>query len=105
MWSLGCVFYELVTGKPLIISESETDHLMKIFKIFGTPNEENFKDLNKCKGFNKTLFPNIIKQDTSEIFRKFHQDELAYDLLKRLLILDPFKRIQAKECLDHPFFN
>eukprot|EP01015_Nassula_variabilis_P033636 TRINITY_DN8128_c0_g1_i2.p1 TRINITY_DN8128_c0_g1~~TRINITY_DN8128_c0_g1_i2.p1 ORF type:complete len:248 (-),score=27.77 TRINITY_DN8128_c0_g1_i2:110-853(-) len=38
MWSVGCVFFELVTKRPFFDGQSEMDQLTKIFKILGTPN-------------------------------------------------------------------
>lgn len=63
IWSIGCVFYEIVSKRPLIISDSETDHLIKIFKIFGIPTLDNFPGLVKCKAINISLFPWIKKYD------------------------------------------
>ena len=33
MWSIGCIFAEMVSGKPLFPGNSESDQLKKIFKI------------------------------------------------------------------------
>ena len=38
MWSIGCIFAEMVTGKPLFPGKSEIDQL-KIYFIIGTPRE------------------------------------------------------------------
>ena len=37
MWSVGCIFAELVTKKALFPGKNEEDQLLKIFKIMGTP--------------------------------------------------------------------
>lgn len=42
MWSLGCIFCELVTKKPLFSGDSEIDQIYRIFRILGTPNETNW---------------------------------------------------------------
>lgn len=40
IWSLGCIFAEMITGDALFRGESEIDQLFKIFQILGTPNEQ-----------------------------------------------------------------
>ena len=39
IWSTGCVFYEMLTGRPLFPAKNEREELIKIFKILGTPSE------------------------------------------------------------------
>ncbi len=105
MWSIGTIFAEMVTGKPLFTGNSENDQLKKIFAIMGTPTEnyasslrelpewgvgENNFEINSPKDF-KELFPNL---DTEGI-----------DLLQKFLQLEPDKRISAEEALKHPFFD
>jgi serine/threonine protein kinase len=42
VWALGCVFYELAHKKPLFSARTEIEQLMKIFKLLGTPHENNW---------------------------------------------------------------
>merc|ERR550539_893899 len=42
IWSVGCIFAEMVNGQPLFPGNSDADQLQKIFKILGTPNETNW---------------------------------------------------------------
>jgi len=42
IWSVGCIFAELVNRKPLFCGQTEEDQLDKIFKIRGTPSEEEW---------------------------------------------------------------
>jgi cell division cycle 2-like protein len=39
MWSVGCIFAELVLGKPIFPGEGEIDQINKIFAALGAPNE------------------------------------------------------------------
>jgi len=48
MWSVGCIFAELVTGKPLFAGSDEEEQLEQIFKVRGSPDPEEWprvKDL------------------------------------------------------------
>ncbi len=47
MWSVGCIFAELLTGKPLFPGKDETDQLDRITKITGSPTERNFPGCTK----------------------------------------------------------
>uniref|UniRef100_A0A8R1DLK9 cyclin-dependent kinase n=2 Tax=Caenorhabditis japonica TaxID=281687 RepID=A0A8R1DLK9_CAEJA len=40
MWSLGCIFAEIASNKPLFPGECEISQLFKIFEIVGTPNNK-----------------------------------------------------------------
>jgi serine/threonine protein kinase len=40
IWSVGCIFAELLNSKPLFPGKSNADQLRKIFKLRGTPSEE-----------------------------------------------------------------
>lgn len=102
MWGLGCIFGEILQRIPILRGESELDQLEKIWELCGTPTDENwpgFRNLPGCKdiSFSPQRF-NCI----SERFKNFNP--LAVDLLKKLLTLDPKKRITAKEALTHDYF-
>ena len=42
IWSVGCIFGEMVNMKPLFAGSSEKDQLKKIFKSIGTPSIEKW---------------------------------------------------------------
>ena len=42
LWSLGCVFAELMLRVPYFAAESELDQLSKIFEALGTPTEKDW---------------------------------------------------------------
>ena len=43
MWSIGCIFAELMLHVDLFQGKSEIDQLSKIFSLFGTPDEKDWK--------------------------------------------------------------
>ena len=47
IWSVGCIFAELVNQKPLFAGASEEDQLDKIFKIRGTPTDEAWPQMKE----------------------------------------------------------
>merc|ERR1712023_159462 len=42
LWSVGCIFGEMASSRPLFPGTSDHDQLMRIFKVLGTPNEESW---------------------------------------------------------------
>ena len=104
MWSIGCIFGEMVTGTIFFKGFSENDQLRKIFEILGTPNEKWYKFYME--------YPGWEKQDLTEVSlpKKWKDvlpnlDDNGIDLISKLLELDPEKRILAPEALEHPFFK
>lgn len=47
MWSVGCIFAEMVTGRPLFPGTSEKDQLIKIFVLLGTPTVEEWPEMGQ----------------------------------------------------------
>ncbi|KAM0682630.1 Cyclin-dependent kinase catalytic subunit [Mitosporidium daphniae] len=102
IWSIGCIFGEMVLQSPLFPGDSEIDELYKIFRILGTPSEESWNGVSTLPEY-KTLFPQWHPQALSKVLPQL--DIYGLDLLSRMLQFDPAKRISAKQALQHPFFN
>jgi len=47
IWSAGCIFAEMASGRPLFPGSSVKDQLLKIFKILGTPTEETWSGVSR----------------------------------------------------------
>ena len=105
MWSIGCIFAEMVTGKPLFAGNTETDQLKKIFQIRGTPNEKYAPQLRELPewGVGDNNFEDYPEKNFKELFTNL--DSEGIDLLQKFLNLEPDKRISAEEALKHPFFD
>ena len=105
MWSIGCIFAEMVNGKPLFTGNTESDQLKKIFEIKGTPNENYASQLKLLPewGVRDNNFENYPEKSFKEIFPNL--DSEGIDLMQKFLQLEPEKRISAEEALKHPFFD
>jgi len=51
LWSMGCIFYEMVHNKPFLIGDSEIDQIFKIFQHCGTPTEEEWQGVESYEYF------------------------------------------------------
>ncbi|XP_062099575.1 cyclin-dependent kinase C-1-like [Humulus lupulus] len=102
MWSVGCIFAELLHGKPILPGKNEPEQLNKIFELCGSPDEINWPDASKIPWYNNFKPSRPMKRRVREIFRHF--DRHALDLLDNLLALDPSKRWTAKQALDAEYF-
>lgn len=104
MWSVGCIFAEMVTKKPLFPGKNEEDQLSKIFKIRGTPNADEWPNVTKLPGYKSDFtVQDKDKEDLSNYVPGLSPDGL--DLLEQMLQLDPNKRYSAREALKHRYFR
>ncbi|KAF9108217.1 Cyclin-dependent kinase catalytic subunit [Mortierella sp. AM989] len=102
MWSVGCIFAEMITRMPLFPGDSEIDELFKIFKIRGTPNERIWPGVQELKDW-KSSFPQWGREPMGNVLPQLSPDGL--DLISQMIEYDPARRISAKRALLHPFFN
>nr|BAA21673.1 cdc2 kinase [Allium cepa] len=102
IWSVGCIFAEMVNQRPLFPGDSEIDELFKIFRIMGTPNEDTWPGVTSLPDF-KSAFPKWPAKDLATIVPKL--DSAGIDLLYKMLHLEPSKRITARKALEHEYFR
>jgi len=102
IWSLGCVFAELLIGQPIFPGESSVDQLVEIIKVLGTPTREEIESMNK--NYTDFKFPSIKAHPWSKIFRS-HTPPEAIDLLTKMLRYTPTSRIGSIDACCHPLFD
>jgi len=102
VWSAGCIIGELLLGEPLFPGDSTMDQMIEIIKKLGTPTQEEILEMNPKAQQQK--FPKIPPKPWSKVF-KTKVDPLVLDLLEKVLMYNPHKRLTAVEALAHPYFE
>ena len=107
MWSIGCIFAELLRGVPIFSGICELDILLDIFCKLGTPTDKHTSKIYKelMPPFWKN-FPKFTQPRINEILKQLGErvDKDCKDLLLKMLDMHPTKRICARDALKHPFF-
>ncbi|KMZ61916.1 hypothetical protein ZOSMA_4G02060 [Zostera marina] len=102
VWSIGCIFAEMVNQQPLFPGDSEIDELFKIFRLLGTPNENIWPGVTSLPDF-KNAFPKWPAKNLATLVPNL--DPLGIDLLSKMLRMEPSKRITARNALEHEYFK
>mmetsp|Transcript_11700 Transcript_11700/g.33109 ORF Transcript_11700/g.33109 Transcript_11700/m.33109 type:complete len:443 (-) Transcript_11700:329-1657(-) len=126
IWAAGCMFAELMTMRPLFQGDEkkqsgnpfQADQVDKIFRLLGRPTEEQCPHLPhlshwadntdnvaepKAEYSRNRLEDYLADQCPNHPFAK--KGSAACDLLQKMLLFCPSKRISAEEALQHEFFQ
>ncbi|XP_067872985.1 cyclin-dependent kinase 11B isoform X6 [Heterodontus francisci] len=104
LWSVGCIFAEFLTQKPLFPGKSEIDQINKIFKELGTPSEKIWPGYNELPAVKKMTFTEYPFNNLRKRFGALLSDQ-GFDLMNKFLTYCPAKRITAEEALKHEYFR
>jgi mitogen-activated protein kinase 1/3 len=104
IWSIGCIFAELLGRQPLFPGDHYLDQIQKIISVLGTPTSDDLGFITNTQAKEFVLkLAKRTKQSYSTLFPK--SNPVALDLLSKLLIFNPRKRYTIEQCISHPYFE
>lgn len=101
MWSVGCIFAEMMVREPYLPGIDKLDQLGKIFYALGTPTEENWPGHTALPDY--VEFTPFVAPPLKMRFSAASAQ--AIDLLCRFLHFDPNARISAEDAMKHDYFS
>ncbi|XP_072312614.1 serine/threonine-protein kinase NLK [Eucyclogobius newberryi] len=105
IWSVGCIFAELLGRRILFQAQSPIQQLDLITDLLGTPSMEAMR--TACEGARAHILRGPHKQPSLPVLYTLSSQATheAVHLLCRMLLFDPSKRISAKDALAHPYLD
>uniref|UniRef100_A0A8C1SDX0 Cyclin dependent kinase 18 n=1 Tax=Cyprinus carpio TaxID=7962 RepID=A0A8C1SDX0_CYPCA len=72
MWGVGCILYEMATGRPMFPGSTVKEELHLIFRLMGTPTEESWPGITANEEFKSYLFPQYRAQALINHVPRYH---------------------------------
>jgi len=102
MWSVGCILAELLRRKPFLPGTETRNQLELIMDVFGNPSEEDINNVPRERS--RKLLRTMAKKKPKPLEILFpNANPKAIDLMKKLFVFDPKKRLKVEEALKHPY--
>lgn len=104
IWSIGCIFAELLGRTALFPGENYLDQIQRIISILGTP---SFEDISFIGNEQALDFIKSLPKRSKQLWKNLFPDanKMGLDLLTKILAFNPNKRYTVDECLAHPYFE
>ena len=104
IWSVGCIFAEMLSNRPIFPGKHYLDQLNQILGILGSPSNEDLSCIcnEKSRSYLQSQ-PYKPKVHWKQLYP--NAQEQALDLLEKMLRFNPQLRIKVEDALTHPYFE
>nr|DBA23866.1 TPA: hypothetical protein GDO54_011583 [Pyxicephalus adspersus] len=100
---VGCILAEMLLGKPLFPGTSTINQIERIMSLIPAPSQEDILAIKSEYGASViSRMSGRQRVSLADLLPPSCPPE-AVDLLHKLLIFNPEKRLTAEEALDHPY--
>lgn len=102
VWSVGCIFMEILNRDALFPGRDYVQQLRLITELIGSPNDEDlgFLRSDNAQRYIRQL-PRFERQPLAQKYP--HINAGAIDLIDKMLVFDPTRRITVEAALSHPY--
>ncbi|CAF3247045.1 unnamed protein product [Rotaria sp. Silwood2] len=104
MWGVGCIFAAMRTRCPIMQGETEQHQLQLIASLYRSIELSVWPRVHLLPLYNKMKLLEGERRKVYDRMKPYIQEPLALNLIDRLRILDPKRRIDAANALDSDFF-
>jgi serine/threonine protein kinase len=109
MWSVGCIYAEMILGTPLFDGKSTYNQIELIFNGLGFG--ENLSNIGiSLSHVSARILQNLGSQANEHILQKMKILKMkcppeGYDFIVKCLKINPEKRLKIDQALQHPFLK
>lgn len=101
MWSVGCMIAQLIKKEPLFPGSGHANNLTAVVEQIGSPTQGELNYI--CEEGRKYVHDNLMGKKRQSLNLAGISDSLK-DLLEKIFVFDPAKRITVEEAINHPYF-
>jgi len=120
VWSIGCIIFEAAIGTTLFQTHENREHLAMMERVLG-PIPSRMARKSRAKYFDRydrldwdeeSRSGRYVRKNCKSLYRYVSRDnkddqdwEDLFDMIRKMLIYEPNKRLSLEEALRHPFFD